>query len=62
MTSVFKDDPLYRLLPHDDPRSVHTWPPDVVLRERMTLAGERRRIGYRRLRVLLRREGACGQP
>ena len=35
-----------------------TRPPDVVLRERMVaLARERRRFGYRRLHVLLRREG-----
>lgn len=35
-----------------------TRPDDRVLRERLTeLAGERRRFGYRRLHVLLRREG-----
>ena len=35
-----------------------TRPPDSGLRERMVaLARERRRFGYRRLHVLLRREG-----
>ena len=35
-----------------------TRPPDVALRERLkALAAERRRFGYRRLHVLLRREG-----
>ncbi len=34
------------------------WPDDAELRERLrTLAAERRRFGYRRLHVLLRREG-----
>ena len=44
-----------------DPTSVRYCsrrPDDAGLRERMwTLAGERRRFGYRRLHVLLRREG-----
>jgi putative transposase len=35
-----------------------TWPDDGALRERLkALANERRRFGYRRLHVLLRREG-----
>ena len=39
-------------------RNQSTRPPDSVLRERMiALARERRRFGYRRLHVLLKREG-----
>lgn len=39
-------------------RYTFTRAPDTALRERMkTLAGQRRRFGYRRLAVLLRREG-----
>lgn len=45
------------LLPHDNPLSIHPVR-GSVLRERMVaLARERRRFGYRRLHVLLKREG-----